>query len=216
MTSALHLWYLNNIIIVFIVAPILVYVFRSKLFTGILLFMICIFYYYNFKEYKIETAHIIKFRFVSFFVIGGFLAINKNLLGRIVNLKMVIGVLCFIPIIVEFMLPILSKNYPLVYVLNSLLVPVIIFMGAYYLTSKYIKLPEVNYKRSEHYLLYIIHPFMLSLICKMLFYNFQFSIRNYVLFFIIVSCITYLIIIFNRVIYSGLNKFLPAFCRVVL
>lgn len=202
-----HLWYLNNLLFVFIAAPLFPFFSRRKSVFAALLIIIILCYWYLFYNGISQGHLILKYRFVMFFLVGAFFGYNKTILHVFLNKKIILSLLCITALCFTLLLNYFYPNIAWIYLLNSLSLPVLVFYFAYLLILKLGSGKDALYNRSNHFLLYIIHPLLLSILCKILFLTSFFKLNNYFLALLIILVLSYAVVKLNTLIYHFLQRY---------
>ena len=210
---AKHLWYLNNLLFVFIIAPLLLVVSKNKPAFIILLFLIGLYYYLTYNRSASEHDIIIRYRFILFFVIGTFLGLNKNYFDFIAQHRLVLFMLFIGAFIVLNSSIYYNPDKGFLYLINNFIVNILVFLLFFILLKRFYKREATIYNKSNHFLLYIIHPIILSVLCKILLHTHIISINKYFVLLIICFVLTFLVVKINDFIYSFLNKKFAGFTR---
>jgi hypothetical protein len=213
---AKHLWYLNNMFFAFMLSPLLMLFNRNKTAMALLFSGTLLYYYVIFRMDFSNSDQVLKYRFIIFYMMGAFLALNKNLFALALNRKMMITVACLVLYVAIMILYFIFRDTALWYMVNSITIPVAIFLGAYWLMGNYSTFRDTMYNRSKHFLLYIIHPVLLSVFCKLFFYQGLTIPDNYALFLLVVLICSFLVIKTNALIYWLMHRYFPALSRIVL
>jgi len=211
---AKHLWYLNNLLLVFALTPVFLMVFK-RLWLFIAVFLVLVIYYYAaFTTVAAESDHILKFRFIIFYFVGGLMGMQKMWLEKLILHKHRIGWTCVLLTACTF-IPGLDTNYGFKYLLNSITVPVLVFYPVYWVISKAGE-KDFMYSRSEHFLLYILHPLLLSLVGKLIQLSGLLHQPPFWAFILLTICLTALLIIGIKYLYRILHRFFPWFTQKLL
>jgi hypothetical protein len=213
---AKHLWYLNNLFLAFMISPMLLLINRSLAAVALLFVAVMLFYFTSIAVSFEQSDHVIKYRFIIFYLMGAYLALNRTWFHRALENKSGIAIACIAVYAVITLVPALRGDIALVYIVNSITVPVLVFLAAYALMQRFGTGRETMYNRSRHFLLYIIHPVIISALCKLIFFSGFVLPQNYALFFLAVAVLSWIVIQINNAIYWAMHKVAPTLTRYVL
>lgn len=198
---AKHLWYLNNLVIVFLVAPGLALLNRRLIFMPALLVVLVIYYYASgYGDY------LLKYRFITFFLMGAFLGANKRFIQLVTRRIWIFIALGFAVMAFNEALRVLTSDDRLYLYINHVVVTIILFLVSYLIVRQINKRGPTLYNRSGHFFLYIIHPYMISAICKLLFLSGYVQVHNYWLLLLLIVSFTFLIVWLSDLIYETLHR----------
>jgi peptidoglycan/LPS O-acetylase OafA/YrhL len=204
---AQHLWYLNNLLFVFILAPLFPYFNKHIKIFLLLLTSIIFLYWFLISNDATQAGMILKYRFIVFFMVGSFFSYHKESFVRFLTHKTSVSIICFVTLVTMFFLNYSYPNAALMYVLNTLAVQVLIFYLVYIILVKYGSGKDALYNRSNHFLLYIIHPLLLSIMCKLLFYTGVLKVTNYLAALSLVFALSFAVVKLNTLIYHFLSRY---------
>ncbi|MCC6372226.1 MAG: acyltransferase family protein [Bacteroidia bacterium] len=211
---AKHLWYLNNLLFVFILAPLFPYVTKNKPLFFTLLLAIMTFYWWEFESNVTQTQLIIKYRFIIFFLVGAFFGLNKQYFNFFLTKKLLLSSISMAILASLLVMNVSSqRDYATLYVINSLIVPVLVFYFAFLILQKFSNVNETLYNRANHFLLYVIHPMIISVLCKMLYYSGLLNFNNYYLALLIVFAMSWAVVKLNTLIYQFISRYFKSFAK---
>lgn len=213
---AKHLWYLNNLLFVFVLAPLFPWVTKNIYVFLCLLIAIMVFYWWVFEASVVQSQLIIKYRFIMFFLVGAFFGLHKQYFTIFLTKKLLLSV---IGIVISALLYIFNGNtgdYATLYTINSLIIPVLVFYFAVILLQKFGTDKETIYNRSNHFLLYIIHPMFISLLCKLMLFMGLMKTGNYFLVLLMVFALSWVVVKLNTLTYNFLSKYFKTFTHTFL
>lgn len=208
---AQHLWYLNNMLFVFVLAPLMLVFNRYKVLFYLAFVLVLSYYYWEFTQNMSQARIIIKYRFILFFMIGAFFGSNKNFLHVFVTNKLGISILGLLGMGAMFWISLYGYYGPLIYAVNSLILPVLVFYLVYLLITRFGAGQDAMYNRSNHFLLYVIHPLLLSVICKILFMSGLLKFTNYFYGLVFIIVLSWLVVKTNSLIYHFLTRYFKSF-----
>jgi hypothetical protein len=124
--------------------------------------------------------HVIKYRFIMFFLMGTYLGANKRHVQFITGNTAVTGLVLVAVLAANEFWYKTTGSIPLLFAVKQVIVTVLVFLIVFTAYKKLqIRQETTLYNRSSHFFLYIIHPFVISVICKLLFSTGLLHIRSY-------------------------------------
>ncbi len=204
---AKHLWYLNNLLFLFIATPFILWLNKHHWLYIIALLLVPIYYYYYFDPSHDQAHHVIKYRFIVFYLIGAFVSLNKKWLHAFMDKAWVYSLASLAVIILLYLPEVTRYNFALLYMVNSVTVTIVIFFISIYIIKKFFHPHDTIYNRSSHFLLYIIHPLLLSLLCKLFFFGNLIEIKHYGILLPIIFLLSFLIIKITKLLYAFAHKY---------
>lgn len=213
---AKHLWYLNNMLFAFAIAPVILMLNRNKTLMGASILLMAILYYFYWRENTSQAKLIIKYRFIVFFMAGSFFGLNKQYFNLVMLNKAIVVVASVILFCIAFSVHHYTNDFAFAYVMNSVTITILVFMLGYFLIKKFTPAKDTIYNRSEHFFLYIIHPFLLSLLCKGIFTTGAFTITNYWIALVFILALSFAVVKLNKVLYKLFSRYFKKLSHEVL
>lgn len=204
---AKHLWYLINLLFLFMATPIILLMNRFKWTYFVALIVIPIYYYFNFEPIHDQVHHVIKYRFIIFYLLGAYVALNRKWLHYFLEREWLFSVSSMLLVLITYAIHVIRPDYALLYMINSITVTVVVFFISTYIIQKLFHPHDTIYNRSSHFLLYIIHPALLTLFCKILFFKKWITIDNYLILIPVIILLTFVIIKSTKLIYDFCHKY---------
>jgi len=93
---AQHLWYLNNLLFFFAIAPLMPFLMRNNVVFVAVFIAIMLLYWFSLSKDMTQSHVIIKYRFITFFLMGSFFAYKRHYLGLFISNKLKLTLVCFV------------------------------------------------------------------------------------------------------------------------
>ena len=216
MAVAKHLWYLNNLLFLFVLTPVILWLNKHHVLYFLVLLSIPFYYYFTFNPDHDQAQHVIKYRFIIFYLIGAFVSLNPKFLHLFVNQAWFYSIASLLVVVLLYIPTSTRYNYALLYMVHSVTVTIVIFFISVYIINRFFHPHDTIYNRSSHFLLYIIHPLLLSLMCKLVFYKNMIEIKDYYILLPVIVLLSFLIIKITKALYAFSHKYFNTITRKFL